>query len=156
MDWDCVRHARWHRLCHSPMKVSYESESSWNDKIIQVNQGFNWFNWFNDNLGVAPFPVTVSTRIVLFLVGDPYKPSFTTVTVRGPHPNDNFSFWLSLAQQSLFVFIIYVTNLPLSKLFANGPSIWSHGGDSQRAAVSRDSQPLQTEGEQKKIITNWR
>ena len=22
----------------------------------------------------------------MFLVGDPYKPSFATVTVRGPHP----------------------------------------------------------------------
>ena len=28
----------------------------------------------------------MTTRIITFLVGDPYKPSFTTVTVRGPHP----------------------------------------------------------------------
>ena len=29
----------------------------------------------------------MTTRIITFLVGDPYKSSFTTVTVRGPHPS---------------------------------------------------------------------
>ena len=33
-----------------------------------------------------PHRMPVTTRIITFLVGDPYKPSFTTVTVRGPHP----------------------------------------------------------------------
>ena len=28
----------------------------------------------------------MTTRIITFLVGDPFKPSFTTVTVRGPYP----------------------------------------------------------------------
>ena len=37
-------------------------------------------------LGCGPLTVTVTTRIITFLVGNPYKPSFTTVTVRGPHP----------------------------------------------------------------------
>ena len=37
-------------------------------------------------IGCGPLTVTVTTRILTFLVGDPYKPSFTTVTVRGPHP----------------------------------------------------------------------
>ena len=37
-------------------------------------------------VGCGPVTVTVTTRIITFLVGDPYKPSFTTVTVRGPHP----------------------------------------------------------------------
>ena len=37
-------------------------------------------------IGCGPLTVTVTTRIITFLVGDPYKPSFTTVTVRGPHP----------------------------------------------------------------------
>ena len=37
-------------------------------------------------LGVSPLTVTVTTRIITFLVGDPYKPAFTTVTVRGPYP----------------------------------------------------------------------
>ncbi len=35
---------------------------------------------------VVPLPVTVTTRIVTFLVGDPYKPSFATVTGRGDNP----------------------------------------------------------------------
>ena len=34
----------------------------------------------------TPHPVTVTTRIITFLVGNSYKPSFPTVTVRGPHP----------------------------------------------------------------------
>ena len=37
-------------------------------------------------VGCGPLPVTVTTRIITFLVGNPYKPSFTTVTVRGPYP----------------------------------------------------------------------
>ena len=37
---------------------------------------------------MAPFPLfPVTTRIIIyFLIGNPYKPSFTTVTGRGPHP----------------------------------------------------------------------
>ena len=35
---------------------------------------------------VWPLPATVSTRIITFLVGDSYKPLFTTVTGMGPHP----------------------------------------------------------------------
>ena len=37
-------------------------------------------------IGLSPFPATVSTRIITFLVGDPYKPSFVTVTGRGEYP----------------------------------------------------------------------
>ena len=35
---------------------------------------------------LSPFPVTVTTRNIPFLVGDPYKPSFATVTGRGDNP----------------------------------------------------------------------
>jgi len=37
-------------------------------------------------IGYGPFPVTVTTRIITFLVGNPYKPLFATVTGKGPHP----------------------------------------------------------------------
>ena len=30
--------------------------------------------------GTTPHPVTVTTRIIPFLIGNPYKPSFVTVT----------------------------------------------------------------------------
>ena len=40
----------------------------------------------------GPFPVTVANRIITFLVGNPYKPLFVTVTGRGPYPN-NFTSW---------------------------------------------------------------
>ena len=34
----------------------------------------------------TPHPVTVTTRIITFLVGNPYKPSFVTVTGWGVDP----------------------------------------------------------------------
>ena len=37
-------------------------------------------------IGLSPLPVTVTTRNITFLVGDPYKPSFATVTGRGDNP----------------------------------------------------------------------
>ena len=50
-------------------------------------------------LGCCPLPVTVTTRIVAFLVGDSYKPSFATVTGRGPYPRCiNVSFWVDLSK----------------------------------------------------------
>ena len=38
---------------------------------------------------VWPPPVIVTTRIITFFIGNPYNPSFTTVTVRGPYPSDD-------------------------------------------------------------------
>ena len=44
---------------------------------------------FEGYIGCGPLPVTVTTRIIdIFSVGNPYKPSFTTVTGWGPHPRD--------------------------------------------------------------------
>ena len=37
--------------------------------------------------GTTPHPVTVNTRIIPFLVGNPYKPSFVTVPGWGGQPN---------------------------------------------------------------------
>ena len=37
-------------------------------------------------VGRRPLPVTVTTRIITCLIGNPYNHSFTTVTVRGPYP----------------------------------------------------------------------
>ena len=36
----------------------------------------------------TPHPVTVTTRIITFLVGNPYKPSFATVTGWGVDPTN--------------------------------------------------------------------
>ena len=44
-------------------------------------------NAYEFHLGLSPLPVTVTTRIITFLVGDPYKPSFATVTGRGDNPS---------------------------------------------------------------------
>ena len=37
------------------------------------------------NLGTTPHPVTVTTRTITFLIGNPFKPSFVTVTGWGVH-----------------------------------------------------------------------
>ena len=48
--------------------------------------------WFQSHgafgvyIGLPPLPVRVTTRIITFLVGDPYKPSFATVTGKGDNP----------------------------------------------------------------------
>ena len=52
-------------------------------------------------LECGPHPATVTTRIIPFLVGNPYKPSFVTATGRGPHPIPfpatwHFGTWLFL------------------------------------------------------------
>ena len=48
-----------------------------NSWIVFAHLGTYW---------VVPLPVTVTTKIITFLVGDPYKPSFATVTGRGDNP----------------------------------------------------------------------
>ena len=40
----------------------------------------------NPYVGYCPLPLTVTTRSIIFVIGDSYKPSFATVTGRGHHP----------------------------------------------------------------------
>ena len=46
---------------------------------------FQTFQDWRLYIGTTPHAVTVTTRIITFLVGDPYKPSFATVTGWGVH-----------------------------------------------------------------------
>ncbi len=51
----------------------------------------------NAILWVVPLPrIPVTTRINIFLVGDPYKPSFATVTGRGGQSKIDILTWLYL------------------------------------------------------------
>ena len=59
-------------LCYSPSK--------WDPVSFMV---YKWGLY----IGYCPLPLTVTTRIITFLVGNPYKPSFATVTGRGHHPS---------------------------------------------------------------------
>ena len=53
-----------------------------------LNQKERFFlELYESYLGYGPFPVTVTTRIITFLVGNPYNPLFATVTGKGPHPS---------------------------------------------------------------------
>ena len=45
-------------------------------------------------IGTTPHPVTVTTRIITFLVVNPYKPSFATVTGWGDNPNYTHQTWI--------------------------------------------------------------
>ncbi len=44
--------------------------------------------WNMKSLRSTPHPVTVTTRIITFLVGNPYKPSLATVTGWGVDPRN--------------------------------------------------------------------
>ena len=55
-------------------------------------------------IGLSPFPVIVTTRIVSCLVGNPYKPSFATTTGKGDNP--------------MYIYILYV-NICSIYLMAN-------------------------------------
>ena len=71
--------------------------------------------WF----GCGPLTVTVTTRGIMFL--DPYKPSFATVTVRGPHPRND------LEIKSLVDFLV-ASRLPMQFYLApaSTPQGWRH------------------------------
>ena len=69
------------------LDVESKKGREWGLRTSVVRRFWWVFCWLNPyTLDAAPLTVTVTTRIIAFLVGDPYKPSFPTVTVRGPHP----------------------------------------------------------------------
>ena len=58
--------------------------------FFNLPKGGFWMYFLKvNNLGMAPLPLTVTTGIITFLVGDPYKPSFPTVTGKGDNPMNN-------------------------------------------------------------------
>ena len=67
--WDLNKQHVWQLGDH--LKFEHESQPE-NDALKQ-----------NIYFGLSPCPVTVTTRIIMLLVGDPYKPSLATVTGRG-------------------------------------------------------------------------
>ena len=65
-------------------------------------------------VGYGPFPVRVTTRIITFLVGNPYKPLFATVTGKGATPNV-YMFMCLYSLQNLHMFFL-VPNLCISSV----------------------------------------
>ena len=70
---------------------------------IQMHVGYE--------LDVAPLPVTVTTRIITFLVGNPYKPSFATVTGKGPHPRYEHMMTLSCGYGDMYLIHACLRNI---------------------------------------------
>ena len=65
----------------------------------------SWLEWFLGHyiyLRSTPHPVTVTTRIVTFLVGNPYKPSFATVTGWGVDPIYTLPFLIANATECCY------------------------------------------------------
>ncbi len=54
---------------------------------VYQKKHLNWISWQRTIpfIGCGPLSVTVTTRIITFLVGDPYKPSFPTGILGGGH-----------------------------------------------------------------------
>ena len=84
--------------------------------------------------GTTPHPVTVTTRIIPFLVGNPYKPSFVTVTGWGvDRMYTLYVWWIMAFHDSIFLISTYrpkgssillwmpsVSNAPWSALWEMG------------------------------------
>ena len=61
------------------VKISLASPGSTKPQVVGF-WGVVGMSKPNVCFGLSPRPVTVTTRIITFLVGDPYKPSFAIVT----------------------------------------------------------------------------
>ena len=76
------------------LKITPISKGQWFSKPPSLKMGskcrFSREYWTGSYLGTTPHLVTVSTRIIPFLVGNPYKPSFVTVTGWGVDQNHIF------------------------------------------------------------------
>ena len=58
-------------------------QSGWQEHLHHLDRTNTQF------IGLSPLPVTVTIRIIPFLVGDPNKPSFVTVAGHGDNPNNS-------------------------------------------------------------------
>ena len=72
--------------------MSNEEKGPWLFRVFfgdEIQHSYMGITWDYNKLLVrsTPHPVTVTTRIITFLVGNPYKPSFATVTGWGVDPN---------------------------------------------------------------------
>ena len=58
---------------------------------------------YAESLGCGPLPVTVTTRIITFSVGDPYEPSHCYW--EGATPNESLCFFVNNMRRSNFLFV---------------------------------------------------
>ena len=70
------------------LEFGYTSKECSSKKILQDTSNIPYWNSNGILKASSGWKVylPVTTRTIIFLVGDPYKPSFVTVTGRGPHP----------------------------------------------------------------------
>ena len=107
-------------------------------KVGPVDINYFWRGYF----GLPPHPVTVTTRIITFLVGDPYKPSFATVTGRGDKPRDTLLLHKTIAGWTWsheVLFLLLQGSLPLRW---NPTPMLSYGAFSHNSWMRTSSPPL--------------
>ena len=70
--------------------------------VYQTTSEITFMIWSVVWIRSTPHPVTVTTRIITYLVGNPYKPSFATVTGWGVDPR--YELWKNYHSNLLFDF----------------------------------------------------
>ena len=93
-------------------------------------------------IGCGPLPVTVTTGTITFLVGDPYKPSFATVTGWGVDPIYSiyiyiihWAFGFVRRLRTIFCSSLNPENEPQASFSLPAP--WTSIAHSTKAGVSR-------------------
>ncbi len=72
----CIKNSFWDSYSHNEMGIS---------RTHLINSR-SWSTRSTPEVVSDPLTVTVTTRIITFSIGDPYKPSFATGILGGGHP----------------------------------------------------------------------
>ena len=86
----------------------------------------DFWNFFMVFLGLSPFPVTVTTRIITFLVGD-------------PELNLHFHYYWEGGQPKVFLLISFQQPLPCAFSICNHEPYWSIPGSQGHSNVTAGS-----------------
>ena len=76
-------------------------------------------------VGTTPHPVTVTTRIITFLIGNPYKPSFVTVTGWG-------------VDRRYMLYAVFSKHTALYNMYSESPQARVLDSQSLKHLVNRD------------------
>ena len=101
--------------CASPfflLGCTWNLDSQW-EFFLWVGLGVSTMLY----IGCGPLPVAVTARIITFLVGNPYKPLFATVTGKGPHPSYKYIYTAQLANNRYLCAMLWAMLLMVPNSF---------------------------------------
>ena len=100
-----------------------------NSQLVCLHSKFT-YKWcfISTLLGLSPLPVAVTTRIITFLVGNPYKPSFPLLLGGGTTQNIPHKWSPECIPEFLGLFVLYTQREEVCHLtgFAHICSNWNH------------------------------